>query len=62
MRVGGNVMTSFVELLKDQMQDPEFMQEWEALEQEFAFIQSDIDDHEQAEGSSPTGHPFPVNS
>lgn len=36
-------MTKFNDYLKDQMADPAFRQEWEALEPEFAIVQAIID-------------------
>lgn len=36
-------MTKFNDYLKDQMTDPAFRQEWEALEPEFAIVQAIID-------------------
>ncbi len=36
-------MTKFNDYLKEQMADPAFRQEWEALEPEFAIVQAIID-------------------
>ncbi len=36
-------MTKFNDYLKEQMADPAFRQEWEALEPEFAIVQAMID-------------------
>lgn len=36
-------MTKFNDYLKDQMADPAFRQEWEAIEPEFAIVQAIID-------------------
>lgn len=36
-------MTKFNDYLKDQIADPAFRQEWEALEPEFAIVQAIID-------------------
>jgi len=36
-------MTKFNDYLKDQMADPDFREEWEALEPEFAIVQAIID-------------------
>ncbi len=36
-------MTKFNDYLKEQMEDPAFRQEWEALEPEFAIVQAIID-------------------
>ena len=41
-------MTNFDEFLEDQLEDPEFRAEWDALEPEFAIVQAMIDAREDA--------------
>ena len=36
-------MSEFREFLEEQLQDPEFRKEWDALEPEFAIVQALID-------------------
>lgn len=41
-------MTDFDEFLEEQLKDPEFRAEWDALEPEFAIVQAMIDAREEA--------------
>lgn len=36
-------MSSFNDLLKEQLQEPQFQAEWDALEPEYAIVQASID-------------------
>lgn len=40
-------MSNFNDFLNDQMKDPEFKQEWDALEPEYALVQAIIDARKQ---------------